>query len=57
MGMGMVYYAFFAGAARRAGPDSTLILCVCVYLSETISRPLIGRNSETSRDVARGRTT
>ena len=52
----------FAGAARRAGPDSMLILylsicvCLCVYLSETISRPLIGRNSETSRDVARPRT-
>ena len=22
----------FAGAARRAGPDSMLILCVCVHL-------------------------
>ena len=24
----------FAGAARRAGPDSMLILCVCVYLRQ-----------------------
>ena len=44
-----------AGAARRAGPDSMLILylciCVCICVSETISRPLIGRNSETSRDI------
>ena len=26
-------------------------ICVCICVSETISRPLIGRNSETSRDV------
>ena len=33
----------FAGAARRAGPDSMLILCQC----EIISRPLIGRKLAT----------
>ena len=43
----------FAGAARRAGPDSLLIL----FVSEIISQPLIGRNLETSRDVVRRRTT
>ena len=43
----------FAGAARRAGPDSMLIVCVCMCLSEMISLPLIGQNSETFRDVAR----
>ena len=43
----------FAGAARRAGPDSMLILClcVCVCVSEIISRPLIGRKLATSPDV------
>ena len=44
---------FFAGAARRAGPDSMLILCVCVCVSEIISRPLIGRKLATSPDVVR----
>ena len=34
-------------------PDSMLILCVSVCVSEIISRPLIGRNTVTSRDVAR----
>ena len=37
----------FAGAARRAGPDSMSILCLCVDLCKIISRPLIGQNSET----------
>ena len=48
------YIIFFAGAARRAGPDSMLILCqfVCV-LCEIISRPLIGRKLGTSPDVVR----
>ena len=40
----------FAGAARRAAPDSMLILCLSVCLSEIISRPLIGPNS---RDVTK----
>ena len=43
----------FAGAARRAGPDSMLILCLCVCVSEIISRPLIGRKLATSPDVVR----
>ena len=55
----------FADAARRAGPDSMLILylciclsvCVCVCVSEIISRPLFGRKLVTSRDVARRPTT
>ena len=33
----------------------SVYLCICV--SEIISRPLIGRKSGTSRDVARRRTT
>ena len=33
-----------------------LILYLCFCLSEIISWPLIGRKSETSRDVARRRT-
>ena len=33
----------FAGAARRAGPDSMLILGLCVCVSEIISWPLTGR--------------
>ena len=33
----------FAGAARRVGPDSMLILCVSVSFCEIISRPLIAR--------------
>ena len=44
---------FFAGAARRAGPDSMLILCLSVCVSEIISRPLIGRKLATSPDVVR----
>ena len=32
-----------ASATRRAGPDSLLILCLSVCVSEIISRPLIGR--------------
>ena len=48
--------AIFEGAARRAGPSYMSILCVSVC-GEIISWPLIGRNLETSRDVARGRTT
>ena len=43
----------FAGAARRAGPDSMLNLCVFVCVSEIISRPLIGRKLATSPDVVR----
>ena len=43
----------FAGDARRAGPDSMLILCLCVCLSEIISRPLIGQKLATSPDVVR----
>ena len=43
----------FAGAARRAGPDSMLILCLSVCVSEIISRPLIGRKLATSPDVVR----
>ena len=38
----------FAGAARSAGPDSMLILCVSVCVSEIISRTLIGRKTRTS---------
>ena len=40
----------FAGTARarRAGPDSMLILCVSVCVSEIISRTLIGRKTRTS---------
>ena len=56
---------FIAGAARRAGPDSMSILClcicvcicVCIYVCKIISQPLIGRKSGTTRDVARRRTT
>ena len=43
----------FAGAARRAGPDSMLILCVCVCVSEIISRPLIGRKWATLLGIIR----
>ena len=41
----------FAGAARRAGPDSMLILRLSVCLSEIISRPLIGQKSATSPGI------
>ena len=51
----MIYQ--IAGAARRATPDSMLILCLSVYVSEIISRPLIGQKTRTSRDDARRRTT
>ena len=37
---------FFAVAARRAGPDSKLI--VCEFVCEIISRPLIGQKLVTS---------
>ena len=43
----------FAGAARRVGPDSMLILCVSVSLCEIISWTLIGRKLATSPDVVR----
>ena len=43
----------FAGAARRAGPASMLILCVYVCVSEIISQPLIGRKLAMSPDVVR----
>ena len=51
-------YTFFAGAARRARPDSILILClyicVCVCVSDIISRPLIGgKCRQASYNVAR----
>ena len=39
---------FFAGTARSAGPDSVLILCVFVCVSEIISRPLIRQKLATS---------
>ena len=42
----------FGDAACRAGPDSMLILCLCVCVSEIISQP-IGRKLATSHDVAR----
>ena len=38
----------FAGAARRAGPDSMSIVdSMCMPLCKIISRPLIGRKSST----------
>ena len=43
----------FSGAARRAGPDSMLILCQFVCVCEIISRPLIGRKSVTLPGVVR----
>ena len=43
----------FAGAGRRAGPDSMLIVCVSVCMCEIISRPLIGRKLVRLYDVAR----
>ena len=53
--------SFFAGAARRAGPDSMLILYLPVFVSvcvsEIISRPLIGQKLVSSRDIVRRRTT
>ena len=57
--LGAKHRHIFEGAARRAGPSYMSILCVYVCVSvcgEIISWPLISRNSETSRDVARGRT-
>ena len=43
--------SIFAGAARRAGPDSMLILCEFVSEFEMISRPQIGRKLTMSPDV------
>ena len=51
----LLVQVFFAGAARRAGPNSMLILCVCVCvcvrLCKIISRPLIGQKSATSPGI------
>ena len=45
------HHIIFAGAARRAGPDSMLILCVCIWDNFSASDwSKIG-------DVARRRTT
>ena len=47
----LTFCTIFAGAARRAGPESMLILCQFVSEFEIISRPLIGRKLATSSDV------
>ena len=49
----LTFCTIFAGAARRAGPESMLILCQSVCEFEIISRPLIGQKLATSPDVVR----
>ena len=53
VGEGIGCCGIFAGAARRAGPDSKLILCEFVCEFEMISRGLIGRNLATLLGVVR----
>ena len=49
--MSFYFTVFFAGATRRAGPDSMSILCQCVCAFKMISRPLVGRKSATSPGI------